>query len=537
MTEADTSSTAAESAPIRPSARRNIITVMGGTLASRVLGMLRNALFNRVFSTELTDAFGLAYRIPNLFRELLAEGALTNSIIPVYKSLPASERKNFASSLTGVLLAVNIVLVGLGVLLAPFVVGLRMSSATQVNYELTVYLTQLVWPFLTGISFSALAMALLNAEEKFAATSFSPLAFSVVSVIGFALIHWFSPNNATWLALVTVLGGFAQFFVQIPSLRKYGLMPRLEFKFHPGLKTALGNMIPFTFTTGTREFLTIVLSTILTSFPAGANTGFYNADQVFLLVLGLFAVSPALAAYPRLSEHAAAQDWPAFRALISSNARLVLFLTSFAAAAIFVLPNAVSSTFYEVVGPISDDKFFFTAAALPPLALAMLPWGLNQFLVRTLYALQRTRDAIFINVVGFLLNTGLYFWLSRGGAPVGAGKDVILQDALHRYALMNYATVIAGVLIVGFYFWRLHKLVGFDDKKLVGHTVKVFAAAGIAGLVMYGVSHLIPSTRGFVNGAIHVALAGGAGGAVYLGLCMAFKVQEVSSITKRILRR
>jgi putative peptidoglycan lipid II flippase len=530
--------TETESMPVaRRSASRNILTVMGGTLASRILGMLRNALFNRVFSTELTDAFGLAYRIPNLFRELLAEGALTNSIIPVYKSLPASERKAFASSLTGVLLAVNIVLVGLGVLLAPFVVGLRMASDSNVNYALAVYLTQLVWPFLTGISFSALAMALLNAEEKFAATSFSPLAFSVISIIGFLLINWLSPNNATWLALVTVLGGFAQFFVQIPSLRKYGLMPRLEFRMHPGLKTALGNMVPFTFTTGTREFLTIVLSTILTSFPAGANTGFYNADQVFLLVLGLFAVSPAMASYPRLSEHAAAQDWGAFRTLVSSNARLILFLTAFAAAAIFVLPNAVASAFYEVAGRITDDKFLFTAAALPPLALAALPWGLNQFLVRTLYSLQRTRDAILINVTGFLLNTALYFALSRGSLPAGSSPALVLQDALHRYALMNYATVIAGVLIVGLYFWRLSRLVGFADKKLVGHTVKVFSAALVAGAAMYAVDRLIPSTRGFVNGAIHVVVAGGVGGAVYLGLCIAMRVQEVQSLTKRFSRR
>ena len=528
-----------ESVPSTPrrSATRNILTVMSGTLASRVLGMLRNALFNRVFSTELTDAFGLAYRIPNLFRELLAEGALTNSIIPVYKSLPASERKAFASSLTGALLAVNIILVGVGILLAPFVVGLRMSENTHVNYQLAVYLTQLVWPFLTGISFSALAMALLNAEEKFAATSFSPLAFSAISVIGFALIARFSPNNATWLAIVTVLGGFAQFFVQIPSLRRFGLMPRLEFSFHPGLKTALGNMIPFTFTTGTREFLTIVLTTILTGFPAGANTGFYNADQVFLLVLGLFAVSPALAAYPRLSEYAARDDLAAFRETVSTNARLILFLTAFAAAAIFVLPNAVSSTFYELTGRISDDKYLFTVAALPPLALAMLPWGLNQFLVRTLYALQRTRDAIFINVAGFVLNTILYFALSRGGAASGSSQAVILGDALNRYALMNYATVIAGCLIVGFYFLRLSKLVGFNDKKLVGHAVKVLAAAVISGLAMSFVSSLMPSARGFLNGLLHVALAGGVGGAIYLGLCAAFRVGEVQSFARRFLRR
>ena len=306
--------------PVRRSATRNILTVMSGTLTSRVLGLVRQTLFNRLFPTEITDAFNVAYRVPNLFRELLAEGALTSSIIPVYKNLPPEERKAYTSSLTGALAAVNLIVVGLGILLAPFVIGLRIASGGSVNMELTITLTRILWPFLAGISFSALAMALLNAEERFSATSFSPLAFSLVSIVGFLLF----PGNATLLAVFTTLGGFAQFFVQLPSLRRFGLMPKLGFSWHPALGRTFSLMIPFTFTTGTREFLTIVLTTLLSGFPAGAVTGFTNADQIFLLGLGLFAVSPALAAYPRLAENAAAKDWQTFNATISSYARLVL---------------------------------------------------------------------------------------------------------------------------------------------------------------------------------------------------------------------
>ncbi len=520
MTEFATDTEKITPQPPRRSATRNIVTVMSGTLASRVLGLVRQTLFNRLFPTEITDAFNVAYRVPNLFRELLAEGALTSSIIPVYKGLPPEEREAYTSSLTGALAAVNLIVVGLGILLAPFVIGLRIASGGSVNLELTITLTRILWPFLAGISFSALAMALLNAEERFSATSFSPLAFSLVSIIGFVLF----PGNAVLLAVFTTLGGFAQFFVQIPSLRRFGIMPKVGFSWHPALGRTFALMIPFTFTTGTREFLTIVLTTLLSSFPAGAVTGFTNADQIFLLGLGLFAVSPALAAYPRLAENAAAKDWTTFNATVSSYARLVLFLTMPVAALIFALAPSVVTALYDWGRRgLEIEKYTYTLLALPPLALAMIPWGLNQFLVRTLYVQQKTREAIAINVGGFLVNTAGYYAL----APVG-------------FVAMNYATTATGLLISVVYMIVLHQLVGFNWKKLVGHAIKVGLAALAAGAVAYFVSSLLPGghgARGALLGVLRLVVAGGLGATLYLILATVLRVGELETIRKRILKR
>ena len=181
MTE-NTTKTASPTPPVRRSSARNILTVMGGTFSSRVLGLLRQTLFNRFFDTQITEAFNIAYRVPNLFRELLAEGALSNSIIPVYKNLKPTERKQFSSSFLALLIAVNFVIVGLGILLAPLVVEAIAHKASLEIKNTAVLLVRIVMPFLAGISFSALAMGLLNAEEKFSATSFAPLAFNVISI-------------------------------------------------------------------------------------------------------------------------------------------------------------------------------------------------------------------------------------------------------------------------------------------------------------------------------------------------------------------
>jgi putative peptidoglycan lipid II flippase len=556
-------STAQSPLPARRSLGRNIMTVMGGTLASRVLGLLRQALFNRLFDTSITDAFNLAYRIPNLFRELLAEGALTNSIIPVYKSLAPAERKHFTGTLLTILTAINAIVIGLGILLAPWVVGLRVSETSSsasfgsrlaaplldlpilnnpsvfnfnpdasglgfgaalthlasshsphFDTQLAITLTQILWPFLMGISLSALAMALLNAEERFRATAFSPLAFSLVSVVGFLLF----PNQAIMLAVVTTLGGFAQFLVQMPSLLRYRLWPSPRFGWHPALGRALGNMIPFAFTTGSRELLTIVLYSMLTGFGAGAVTGFQNADQIFLLFMGLFAISPAMATYPRLAEAAAQQDWPQFRETMMSTARLVLFLCTPASALVFVLAPSVVSGVLEITGQISDDKFNYTLQALPALALAVIPWGLNQFLVRAFYVRERTRDAVIINVIGFVLNTVLYAVLARVS-----------------FQAMNYATAITGAIMVFIYVGALVQQVQLPWKKLVGYLIKVGAAALAAAAVAWFITNLIPWGRGALNGWLHLALAGGAGGVVYLALALLLRVPELEIVRRRLL--
>jgi putative peptidoglycan lipid II flippase len=508
----------------RRSSGRNILTVMSGTLASRILGLLRQTLFNKLFSTEITDAFNIAYRVPNLFRELLAEGALSNSIIPVYKSLEPGERRKFISSFMSMLVAVNALIVGLGIVFAPQIVGLFQLSSTlsghaattKVNLDLAIWLTRLMMPFLAGISFSALAMGLLNAEEKFAATSFAPLAFNVLTITGFLLF----PNQALWLGVFTTLGGFAQLLVQLPSLRQNGLLPSPNLTWHPGLSRALRLIAPFAFTTSTRQFLAMILTGLLSSFGAGALTGFANAEIVFLLVQGLFAISPATAAYPRLSEFAAASDWKNFRETVLGYSRLVLFLSAGASALMFALAPSVVSSIFELTGRIADNKFNPTLALLPSFALAIAPWGLVQLLTRAFYARERARDAVTISVIAFILNTGLYVLLSRFG-----------------FVAMNYATPITGWLMVGVYVWTLHKQIELNWKKLVGHTIKVGIAAIAAGLVAWLISSLLPYSRGAINGIFHLVVAGGLGASVYVIACSLLKVQEVEGLRKRILRR
>jgi len=204
---------------------RAVLLVMGGTLASRVLGLVRQAVFNALYPDALKDAFNVAYRVPNLLRELLAEGAVQNALIPLLKSLPPEEAQAFARRFAAFLFGVNLLVLGLGYLLAPWVAGLLVAEESHLRapeaFQEVVYLTRLLLPFLLGISMAALFSALLQAEERFLPYALGPVAFNLVAILLMALY----PGDPTALGLSVSLGGLIQALVQLPFLRGFPQKP------------------------------------------------------------------------------------------------------------------------------------------------------------------------------------------------------------------------------------------------------------------------------------------------------------------------
>src|SRR5690554_760504 len=223
------------------SANRGALIMMGGTLGSRLTGLLRNSLLTQLFPAGVSDAFVTAFKVPNLFRELLAEGALTNSFVPAFARLGREEGSRLSAALLGVLLAANGLLLLAAWFLAPWIAGLLIGDPTLVDVELTTRLIRIVFPFLLAISMSALAMGLLNASEEFLAPAWAPVALNVVTVTLMAVF----PGQAVMLALAHVLGGLFQLLVQLPALVRLGLLPKGIRLWHPALGGVLLLMVPF----------------------------------------------------------------------------------------------------------------------------------------------------------------------------------------------------------------------------------------------------------------------------------------------------
>ncbi len=477
----------------------NTLIVMAGTLASRVLGLLRQGVLNNFFDKSITDAFLVAYRVPNLFREILAEGAVSNALIPILAELPRAQRDLFKRRFAAFLLGLNLMVVGLGILFAPYLAALLLAAHTQLDAGLVTYLIRLVMPFLLAISMASLFGAFLQSEERFWGPSFAPMAFNVGAIA--VMLLW--PGKATALALAFVLGGFMQAAVQLPALKGFGL----ELAWHPAIGKAALLMTPFVFTTSTRQFLTIVLYALLTSMPLGAATGFSNADMTYLMALGLFSVSPAMALYPRLSAHAAAAENAAFADLLRRGLERVAVLLGWAAALMTGLAPWAVAVLFAWRASFDSQVFAYSAAAMRALGLALVPWGLYNLYVRGLYARKQIARAVKISVTLFLLNTLGYYLLVHKGM-----------------FYLNLATVLAGLAGLLWMIWIYHRegLLGAGAQTLF--LFKVLAIAALAGWIGGRAAAALGPARDLELSLL--PLAGGtlAASAIYLAAALALRL-------------
>jgi len=488
----------------RQSTRRGALTLMIGTLASRVTGLLRNSLLAQYFPTAVIDAFVTAFKVPNLFRELLAEGALTNSFIPVYKRLEREDARRMAGALLALLLVVNGLLLIGAYLGAPLVARLLISGAGNVDVELTTRLVRVVFPFLTAISLSALAMGILNAEERFLAPAWAPVALNVVTV---ALMAAF-PGQAVMLAASHVLGGAAQLVLQVPALARAGLLPRWGAIWHPALGSVLLLMVPFAFTAGGRQVLNVVASNIITSIDAGAQGAFYLADLFLSLALGLFSISPALAYYSRLSDHAVREP-EAFAPTLAEGLRFITFLTVPAGALLALLAAPAVDVVYNwrsLLGtPMDAQLRLFTIAATMPLGFAVFPIGAFNLLIRTFYVRRLVRTPVLL-VLCFLTVQGvMYLLLSRVWGIAGVAWATAIVAWLQVGVT---AVLVARREGFGLAAWATGALkVALASAVAVGAAALLLAVAPLPGGWWGQVARLIVGTGGFV---VAFAVAGAA---------------------------
>jgi putative peptidoglycan lipid II flippase len=501
--------------PKRAAVSRSALTLMIGTLASRVTGFLRQSLLTQLFSERITDAFLVAQRVPNLFRELLAEGALTNSFIPVYKSLSKQEAKKLSAALLGLLLAVNALLLIVTFLATPLIVELLLTSNGNVDRNLVTTLVRIVFPFLTTISLSAWAMGILNAEEAFLAPAWAPVALNIVAVILMVLF----PENAVMLGISLVVGGLVQFLVQLPALFKRKLFS-ISGVWHPQLAGVLLLMIPSAFTTGGRQILNLIITNILDTLPKGSVTAFANADLFVGLVSGLFGVSPTLAYYSRLSDNAVHAP-EKFKHTLLSGLRFIAFLILPAGLLLTVLARPMIETLFNwmtIFGRAGTSSAIidYSVLSLVPLGLAMLPMGLNTLMIRIFYIRKRITTVVLITVFYLALQAILSYVFAPQMGIVGLSwANVVGQWA-------QFALIIVFV-------WRLEH---FNVLSLAAQVWRVAVAAGLAAGAVYALGTL-PWTLSWWSSFFHTALGVLVFAVTYAIFSFLLGVNESKELVKR----
>src|SRR5882672_10486991 len=324
---------------------RALVTVSGLTFVSRILGYARDFVIARAFGAGLyTDAFFVAFRIPNLLRRLFAEGAFSQAFVPVLaehknRSTP-EETRSLIDGVATVLFVALALAAALGVALSPVIVYLSAPgfAAEPAKYELTVVMLRICFPYIGFISLTALAAGIFNTWNRFAVPAITPALLNVcfiVAALGFA-DHFNPPVLA--LAWAVLAGGVLQLAFQIPFLVKLGLLPRWRFDLsHPGVRRVLKIMAPATFGVSVAQ-ISLLLNTIFASFLAsGSVSWLYYADRLMELPAGMLGAALGTILLPSLSKYHAAADHVEYSRLLDWGLRLTFLLALPCAAALAVL--------------------------------------------------------------------------------------------------------------------------------------------------------------------------------------------------------
>ena len=424
--------------------------VMGAaTFASRVLGFVRDILMARFFGTTIAaQAFVIAFMIPNLLRDLAAEGAVSAAIIPTLASTLRRGEEAFWE-LSVFLLNAALFILGalsvLGVVFAPLLVTLVapgfLNNSPQ--FELTVLLTRVIFPFLFLIGLSAYAMGVLNTLHHFFVPALGPSLLNLGMIGSFFFLVPYVDPPILGLALGVLLGGVIQFLIQIPLLRKEGFRyhPSISFR-HPGMKQAGRLILPRIFGSAIYQ-LSVVVDRVFASLGPivgeGGVAALYYSNRIIQLPFALFGVSIATAALPTLSEQAHDEGLEAFRGTVLFSLQSVFFVMVPAVVGTLILARPIVQILFER-GIFDTYSTHITTNALFYYVMGLLSFSGAKILASAFYSLQDTRTPV---KVGFLslalnvvLNAVLMFPMKIGGIALATSLSSTF-DFVYLYFLLK----------------------------------------------------------------------------------------------------
>jgi putative peptidoglycan lipid II flippase len=471
--------------------------VSAAVLLSRITGLAREIAFARLFGAGLAnDAFVLAFRIPNLTRDLFAEGALSSAFVPTFTKYLSEKGKREAAHLsnlvaTALILIVSAVCVA-GMIWAPELVNLFAGKFKEVpgKFELAVTLTRIMFPFLLLVALAAQAMGVLNASNRFGIPALSSSFFNLGSLLfGLAVGRWIAPSFGmhpiVGMAYGVVFGGALQLLCQVPSLIHcgFGFRPAMDWS-HPGLRRIFALMGPAI--VGTAALQVNVM--VNTSFAAGITDAagrvingpvtWLNAAFRFMqLPLGLFGVAIASATLPAISRSATAGKSDEFRRTLSRSLGLVFLLTVPSSVGLAVLGEPIVATFYQG-GAFTLFDTRQTALALACYAVGLAGYSAVKILAPAFYALGDSRTPMIVSLISIAINY------------IAASTMVRMAGLGHAGLALSTSTVATFNFLLLFGVLRI-RIGGIHGRELLSSVFKVIAASAVMGAVCFASSHVM----------------------------------------------
>jgi putative peptidoglycan lipid II flippase len=487
------------------------------TFSSRILGFVRDMVLAKMFgATPAADAFFVAYRVPNLLRELFAEGSMSSAFIPVFTEYQTLKSKRdaweLASAVFTTLLTIVTGITILGIILASGIVWLLAPGFHNdpAKLGMTTLLTQIMFPYLIFISLAALAMGILNSMRAFAAPAFSPVFFNIF-IIGCAL--FLSPTMSEpilGVAIGVVAGGASQFAMQLPGLRLRGML--FGFRFapsHPGVRRIGTLMVPSLLGLSVTQ-INITVSTILASFFAGGPTYLFYGMRLIQFPLGIFGVALATAILPTLSAQATRGALDELRTTLGFGLRMILFIILPAMFGLILLRQPIIHLFFEH-GTFTAHDTAETAAAVLCYSVGLWAFGSVRIIVSAFYSLQDTRTPAITAAIAVAANLifSLLLMSSLGASGLALATALaamlnggILVVVLHRrlggvewgsVGRSGLRVLVASVPLVVVCAWVASSQVWTHPGEWVEKSAMLFAAIGLSVGGYLGVHSLLHS--------------------------------------------
>ena len=512
-------------------------TVSLCTLLSRILGLARDMICASFFGTSLVwDAFVVAFKIPNLFRRLFGEGALSAAFIPVFTEYLENKGKKDAWELVHITGTLLFIILGGLVILAEitFSVIPTVFSLNQ-KWELVLSLLMVTFPYVLFICMVAFAMAVLNSLKHFLIPALAPVALNICWIMGVLLLTPVFGNTLDKkifaVAIAILIGGMIQLAMQLPVLRKEGITfrPSLYFS-HPGLRRIMALMLPIIFGLAAVQinvlmdsFIAIVfakppggsesflIAGIAIPYPleTGAASVLYYGDRLIQFPLGVFGIAMATAVFPFFSTYAARKDWINFTHTLNQAIRFVLFIGIPASAGLILLRRPLVELFYER-NAFTAESTYRTATVILFYSLGVWAYSASHVIVRAFYSIQDTLTPVKVSAamigLNLILNLTLIWFLREGGlalaTAISATVQIIILFAIlqRRLDITGYKHIYTSVLktLIATFFmcitcWGILKIIPTGDGNLMIKFIRLLIPLATTLIAFFTVSFLLKS--------------------------------------------
>ncbi len=509
---------------------RSVGVVSGATGISRVLGLIREQVMAYFFGASLaTDAFITAFRIPNLLRDMFAEGALSSAFVPVFKDKLVSgteeEAFDLANGIASAVLMVVGLIVLLGIVASPVIIYISANgfTADPFKFDLTVSLTRWMFVYLLLVSLSALVMGMLNSFGRFGIPAISPAVFNVGIILSVVALQRFLELPVYSLAIGVLLGGVGQLAIQLPTLWRIGYRFRFRIAFlDEGVKRVVRLFTPMIIGMSAGR-VNIVVNTLLASYLGQGAISYLNYSfRLMHFPLGVFAVALGTVTLPRASEDASRGDIKGLARTFYETINLNMLL---------IFPSAMFLALYgrEIVSLLYQwGEFSDTAAANTALTLLHYSYGLVGFAavrvtVPVYYAMGDSRLPMKISILSVVLNMLLYFPMIKVLSFAGLASATSIAS-LVNFGLLLYFLPRKGVpfsygdLFLNFFRIALAAFFAVYISTLIPHDIGSGMSTPMARLM-----------RVIIPMAITLLL--------YLVFCIIFRVKEISLLKRALLRK